>query len=46
MQQQYHAGDNSLRPNEIVYRTVIHAFVKAGQANRAQELHDKMQKWK
>ncbi len=46
MKQQYLAGDNSLRPNKIVYETVISAFVQAGQASRAKELRDEMSTWK
>jgi hypothetical protein len=40
MKQQYLAGDKSLRPNSIVYETVIRTLVQAGPTYRAKELRD------
>jgi hypothetical protein len=45
MQQQYLAGDNSLRPNAIVYNIVLSAFDRAGQANRLKEIRKEMRTW-
>jgi pentatricopeptide repeat protein len=45
MQQQYLAGEKSLRPDAIVYSTVISTFVRAGQANRAEEIREEIRSW-
>jgi hypothetical protein len=45
MQQQHLAGDGSLRPDKMMYETVVETFRRAGQANRAKELHDIMCTW-
>jgi pentatricopeptide repeat protein len=42
MQQQYLAGDESSRPNTIVYSAVISALARAGQAECAEELLQEM----
>jgi pentatricopeptide repeat protein len=45
MQQQYLAGEKSLRPDAIVYNQVISAFARAGQANRAKEIREEIRSW-
>jgi pentatricopeptide repeat protein len=42
MQQQHLAGDKFLRSNTITYNTVISAFARAGQAERAEALVEEM----